>query len=133
MKNTVVHEFDPVIYPYKLWVIVGKSNTMITEMFFDYDGEPIEDLTSYINKVDAFVMPVCSQDCGSYGVVVCFRSKKSMTASTIAHEASHASKYLFDHIRADVSAHEPFEYVLGWMVECIDKVKHFKAPSADVK
>lgn len=34
-----LNEFDPVIYPYKLWVIVDKSPKNIPSYFFGQRGE----------------------------------------------------------------------------------------------
>jgi hypothetical protein len=42
------------------------------------------------------------------------------------HESSHAAKYLFKHIGADIKEHEPFEYVIGWVAGCCEKVKKNK-------
>jgi hypothetical protein len=50
-----------------------------------------------------------------------------MTYEIVAHESSHAAKYLFDHIRAEVEPHEPFEFVVGWIAGCCEKVKNNKA------
>lgn len=54
-----------------------------------------------------------------------FRSKK-ISFELAAHEASHAAKYLFEHIGADCSIHEPFEYVIGWIAGCVETVKNYK-------
>ena len=120
-KKVTIHEFDPVIYPYKIWVVIDKKPGSISEMFYEYDGSEILswDNTSHL---DAMAMSVMKKDNSSYGAVVYFRSKKSMTYNIIAHECSHAAKMMFEHIGADVKPHEPFEYVVGWIAECCEKV-----------
>ena len=120
--KTIIHEFDPIIYPYKIWVIVSKTPDIISDNFNEYDGKTI---TTWENteNFDAFAIPVRNKENNKFGCILYFRSKKSMTYNIIAHESSHASKYLFDHISADVKEHEPFEYVIGWIAECCGKVK----------
>ena len=57
----------------------------------------------------------------------------------VAHEASHAAKDLFEYIGAEPSAHETFEYLLGWIVdkcyEAIAKetVKNIKDEEGKIK
>lgn len=127
MKQPKIHEFDPVIYPYKLWVIIAPHPDIIEEKFDEYTGGRIVFVPGDVDRSDAFVMPVSRKENPKFGVIVFFRSKKSMSYNIVAHESSHAAKYLFDHIGADVKEHEPFEYVVGWIAECIEKVKRNKA------
>ena len=121
MKKVMIHEFDPVIYPYKLWVVVDKKPNIISEMFNEYDGEEIKSWDNTSN-LDAFAMPVRKKDNSRFGCIIYFTSKKSMTYNIVSHESSHAAKYLFSHIGSDITEHEPFEYLLGWMAECCEKV-----------
>ncbi|WP_315084975.1 hypothetical protein [Bacteroides heparinolyticus] len=124
--NRIIKEFDPQIYPYKLWVIIDKTPDEIPALFYGYDGKEIENIVSSIDKMEAFTMPVMKKDFSSYGVIVFFRSKKQMNVQVIAHEASHAAKFLFEHIGAEIKEHEPFEYVVGWVAECCDLVRKGK-------
>lgn len=121
MNKIQIHEFDPVIYPYKIWIVVNKTPDIISENFRQHDNELI---TSWDNckNLDAFAMSVRNKENSKFGCLLYFRSKKSMTYNIVAHESSHAAKYLFDHIACDIKEHEPFEYVLGWIAECCEKV-----------
>lgn len=121
-----VHEFDPTIYPYKLWVIIDKNPDGLADLFDEYSGKPIEFIDRDTMGLRAFAMPVIKKENPYYGVVLFFRSKKSMTYELVAHECSHAGKYLFEHIGAEIKEHEPFEYVVGWMAGCCEKVKNNK-------
>ena len=121
-----IREFDPVIYPFRLWVIVGGTDKEISDLFLQYEGEEIESLDKGISKSEAFAMPVISKESNHYGVVVYFVNRRVMTCSVIAHESSHAAKFLFEHIGADVKEHEPFEYVVGWIAGCCEKAKKNK-------
>ncbi|MBK5722568.1 hypothetical protein JGH11_16970 [Dysgonomonas sp. Marseille-P4677] len=125
-QETKIHEFDPVIYPYKLWVIIDKSPTIIADRFNEYTNEPIHFIETDTAKAEAFTMPVVHKENPHYGVLLFFRSRKSMTYELVAHESSHAAKYLFEHIGAEIKEHEPFEYVIGWIAGCCEKVKKNK-------
>lgn len=121
-----IYEFDPVIYPYRVWIVVGKTPDIIIENFNEYNGDKIYKFSADFGKYDGFVLPVQSKENPRYGVVIYFTSKKEMTCELITHESSHAAKYLFEHINADIKEHEPFEYVIGWIASCCEKVKKSK-------
>lgn len=124
----IIEEFDPVIYPYKVWVVISDDPIRISEYFKEYNGSDIIFVDGDgTNRHLAFVMPVQKKgDNSYYGVVLFFRSKRSMTMELVAHEATHAAKYLFEHIGADMRPMEPFEYVVGWIADCCDKAKRRK-------
>ena len=121
-----IHEFDPVIYPYKLWVIIDKKPTDIADKFNEYSGKPIDFIDRDAMGLEAFTMPVARKENPNFGVIIFFRSKKGMSYELVAHESSHAAKFLFEHISADIKEHEPFEYVVGWIAGCCEKVKKNK-------
>lgn len=123
MIMTKIHEFDPVIYPYRLWIVVDKTTDFLCETFTEYNHEPIVFADGFVDTAEAFTMAVRKKETKEYGVVVFMRSKKDMSYKIAAHEASHAAKLLFEHIGADMKEHEPFEYVVGWIADCIYKVK----------
>ena len=124
--RTVFHKFDPVIYPYKIYIAVSNNVNDIPLKFKEYSGKDIVSIENDTGRLQAFTMPIQCEDDDDYGVLIFFRTKQSMTMSLIAHESSHAVKYLFEHIGADCNEHEPFEYVLGWIVACCERVKNNK-------
>lgn len=121
-----IQEFNPVIYPFKLWIIIDKKPDGIADKFDEYNGDPVRFIDQDTTMSKAFTMPAKRKDNKKFGVIIFFRSKKSMSCELIAHEATHAAKYLFQHIGADINEHEPFEYVVGWIAECCEKVKKNK-------
>jgi len=121
-----IHEFDPVIYPYKVWVIVEKLPTHIADYFDEYSGAPILFEPGDVDRHEAFTMPATHKNQKRFGVILYFRNTRSMTFELVAHEATHAAKYLFEHIGADAKQHEPLEYVVGWIAGCCEKVKKGK-------
>jgi len=119
-----IHEFDPVICPYRIWIVIDKTPDIIAEKFKEYNGDPVlfTDKDGN-NRQLAFTMMVQHKEEKRYGTAMFFRSKKSMSYKLVAHESSHAAKQLFEHISADIKEHEPFEYVIGWIAGCCEKVK----------
>ena len=124
MNKVTPYCFDPVIYPFKIYVIINKTPHIISEYFKEYSGANVVFTeTDGTNRMDAFTMTVMTKDDSSYGALLFFRNKQSMTPGLIAHEASHATKMLFEHIGADMREHEPFEYVLEFIVNNCYKLK----------
>jgi hypothetical protein len=121
----MIHEFDTVIYPFKIWITISSNLNEITEMFFD--GETKKEF-SFINtdNYEAMALPVIKKENREIGIVICFKKHKYMRVKQISHESCHAAKYLFEHIGADIDPHEPFEYVVGFIADCCDKVRRYK-------
>jgi len=123
MSKIKVHQFDPIIYPYKLCVVCSADTKVISDNFNERNGQPMIFINSDTKMSKAFVAEVAQKETNLYGSVILFRSKKGMTVQNMAHESSHAAKFLFSHIGADIREHEPFEYVLGWIADCCEQVK----------
>lgn len=55
----------------------------------------------------------------------------------MAHEASHIASLIFEKLGIEIdgfygSSNEPFAYLVGWVVRCIDGVINTKKPKAVV-
>ena len=96
-----IHEFDPVIYPRKLWVAVS------TDRF--------EGVSECDDTADAIV------DC----VRDKLQSKDAVTIANIAHESSHMAMNIFDYIGAkvDLANQATFSYPVVWVAGCISQVR----------
>lgn len=118
-----IYEFNPVIYPYKIWVVINKNTKVILDNFNDNSNEPIVDLENNTNHSAAFAMEVIKKDTGKIGTILYFRNRASMRYELIAHESIHAGKNLFEYICADINPKEPFEYLVGWIAGCCEEAK----------
>ena len=112
-----VYEFDPEIYPQKLWISVGATK----EDFADFDE--IQDIS---DVAIADTTPICKlKPKKRGGVLIRFRSRNDMKFGIIAHESVHAAMCILDY--CDVKFHadnqEPITYMVGWIAACIEKVK----------
>lgn len=74
-----IHEFDPVIYPRKLWVAVS------TDTFSDR----FEGVSEWDDTADAIVDCVRDKQRNLGGILVRYESKNAITIANIAHESSH--------------------------------------------
>lgn len=113
-----VYQFDPQIYPRKLWVAVGVPTEELNEKF-------VEEIKDIDKSADAETWPVQQKEPLLGGVLVRFENLKSMLPDNIAHEATHAALEIFDYVDARIQYdnQEPFAYLVGWVVKCIDEVK----------
>lgn len=122
MKTKVIfHQFDPVVYPYKIWISITKDYKEISKIFTYKNNNEI-DILEYKNSY-ASTDDVRERKTGLYGALIIFESKKQMTFEKVSHESCHAAKQLFEHIGADITPHEPFEYVVGFIAKCCGQVK----------
>ena len=130
MKEIVLNRFDPVIYPFKIWVAITDDFNSVGNKFLSYkENEDIK--FSNTDKCHAMTISVMHKEDLKYGALLLFKTKKDGTIGTITHESSHAAKLLFEHIGADVSEHEPFEYLLGWIAGCVATVFKVKNKKSD--
>ena len=118
-----MHEFDPIIYPRKLWVVVTESEEFIHDNFdIEYDIE------GFSNKFDAIVFPAQIKEGNYLGVIVAFRSKSEMSVKNIAHESVHISSVIFNDCNMtmgfDGGKDEHFAYLTGWAADCINSIKN---------
>lgn len=122
-KKTIIHEFDPCIYPRLLWVVKGGTLEGIQETL-EITRECEED-----EKSGALTIPVRRKEDNRFGYCIWFsKSGDIRRGDWIAHESTHAALCIFEDIGARISYEdqEPFAYLVGWIFECIDKVRKHK-------
>ena len=122
MRKDIIHEFDPVIYPVKLWVSIANDTEFIKSKFTYYPQCKELDFKSKV-EYDAWVDTVMDLETNKIGFLVCFNNFKACTTGIIAHEATHVSDRLWKHIGERKKGNEANSYFVEWVVECIEKVK----------
>jgi hypothetical protein len=116
-----IHQFDPVIYPVLLWILDEVDVEEIRKSFQTVECVPLiftasEGGIAYTqNKV------VCKD--GDYGVLVVLADKNRMTVGTMAHEATHAARCIWDHLLEENTGGEADAYLVQWVAECMEIVK----------
>lgn len=122
-KKTVIHEFDPCIYPRLLWVVKGGSLEEIRKTL------KFPELSEEDKSGGAVTISAYDNANKKGGFLVWFPKASEITnLDWIAHESSHVALGIFDYIGSVVTANdsEPFSYLVGWVFKCIDKVRKYK-------
>lgn len=126
--KAIIEEFNPCVYPRLLWVAKGGSIDDLKESFElgDYepqDGEGAVTLGSVRKAGD-----------DRLGALVWFPNSGDMRhGDWIAHEATHVALYIYHEVGAvaEFENQEPFAYLVGWVFECVDKVRRMKHVSVE--
>lgn len=122
-KKTIIHEFDPCIYPRLLWVVKGGSLEEIRKTL------EFGELGDDEQKGGAVTVSAYDNENKKGGFLVWFpKSGEMSNLDWIAHESAHVALGIFDYIGSEVAANEsePFAYLVGWVFKCIDNVRKFK-------
>jgi len=122
MKKPIIHEFDPVIYPLKLWVASEFNVKAIQSLFETKEGKELNfEISNDVNAV-TFNRTVVHKKTRDWGALVAINSEKDLGARTISHEATHATRFIWDHLNEDSPGIEADAYLVGWIADCIEKV-----------
>lgn len=120
-KQHQIHEFDPNIYPRKVWITCGVPFSIIKDMFELPDGiiEIEEDTDARVIMCRRLKPEIKG------GVLIEFKNKSAMTIANITHESIHAAIDIFSYVDAYIQANnqEPFAYLSGWIADCCNQVK----------
>ena len=128
-----IHEFDPLIYPTRLWVSVRPSVADVKETFgfLDEDGNEvsIEDEFTHKDTAIAQTYSVYNKESGWKGCLVTIWKKADVRCGVIAHEALHCTDWLDDEIGGLggvdgvlFKTGEPRAYYLQWVADNIEDV-----------
>lgn len=117
-KKPIIYEFNPVIYPRKLWVCIGLDTDFLNGHFH---GSGYKKLNFDANtNYDAITFDEIVRNSNGYiGELVVFHSKNDMRMGIIAHEASH----VVDGIEKAIGmthGEEPSAYLFGWVCKSIN-------------
>ena len=123
MKNKI-YEYNPQIYPRKLWVIVKPQYETIKNNF----GQDVKTLTeeqfnSFKDGAYAITIDVRNTNSDDLGVlIIVFDGAK---AESFAHESVHFADYIYEELgiksQPFSESNEPYAYLVGWCTKCIEK------------
>ena len=128
-------EFNNGVYPISLYMVTDPEMGEIADKFYQMtqDGE----LTEFEMKKRR--TPIASiADCyhkfdKQSGVMCLIWKKHQVKKDIMAHEASHIASLMFEKLGIEIdgfygSSNEPFAYLVGWVVRCMDEVLRSKRP-----
>lgn len=111
-KTISYFEYDPIIYPRKLCVYIGKDLEQLLSAEF-----PSLALPEARYDAAAYLSSQRKSD-HKYAILAIFPSKKSMTMGLMVHEASHVCDYIEKDLDIPHGG-EPSAYLLGWIGDCL--------------
>jgi hypothetical protein len=123
----MIHQFDPVIYPRKIWITYDATVKELNEYFPEGDG-----CDRYFGEmsetVDAAVYFTRSKD-KLGGCLLRFTGRNSMDMKNVSHESVHAANGIFRYcgLDADTRNDEAHAYLVGWIAKCCEEVKNKQA------
>lgn len=122
--KTEIHEFDLYIYPRKIWVCIGGTIEGIKQHVRTLERTELD--FSQVAPFDACTVACRSKASDKIGELIYFPDKRVMTFGIVAHEATHAALDVCADIdlRIDAANQEPFAYLVGYIADCIEKVKN---------
>lgn len=118
MKKKGFYEYDPVIYPRRLYVVIGYDTKFLKNVFAYDGGRELEDIDDNSNGVTYF--EVMRKDNKKIGELVVFPSKKEMTMNVISHESSHVCDGIEEALGISHGG-EHSAYLMGWIASCVNK------------
>ena len=115
----IIEEFDLVIYPLKLVVVIGELETAVNHFYIPRDRQynwlapPRESAAATVSLIE-------ERESGKYGLMIWFSTVDDCTGSHICHECGHIALEIFKHIGAKLNYEdqEPFCYLLAAIFEC---------------
>lgn len=107
-----IHQFDPVIYPRKIWIAIGTESV------------PSLDVGEFDENSNAMVDSAYDKENNLGGFLIRFADLSQMNFKNITHESIHAAMNIFDYcdIIADTKNQEPLCYLAGWIAQCCGEV-----------
>ena len=130
----MVHEFDPKVYPFRLWVGKKVPFEYVQENFWELDSEKNRcEFERERYERNSFIIatcyPVADKHEGWIGILMVIHRPSFLDVESIAHESSHITDYLCETLGLEgysFEQGEPRAYFTGWCAKCIDKVRKFK-------
>jgi hypothetical protein len=124
-KKVIIHQFDPVIYPIRLWVVTkynGDESALKERFVHLLDRKELN--FSIINQHEAVTYDVEEREDRKKGVLIVLSNIKYYKVKTIAHESTHAARSIWDHLgEGNGVGEEANAYLVGWIAGCIERVK----------
>ena len=111
MAKTKIYKYKTGIYSYTFYIAISDDPDSILNQLKQIDHQSLEKITC---GYKGLCYPL--SDVGESASLIILHPDH-LKPGVVAHEASHAAKDLFEYIGAEPSAHETFEYLLGWIVD----------------
>lgn len=114
MEKKDYYEFDAVIYPRKLWVLIDNDRCRdVNEWFTGFEGEKL--LVEYNIGLASTYISVMEKSTGALGMLVVIYD--SYRSDIVLHESVHVCNAIFQQlsIKVDLDNDEPYAYLMSWI------------------
>lgn len=137
----VFYEYDPIIYPFKLWVAINPEYSQVVKRFLIIDSNGNiddfceKDLTNPNKSKAARTFVVCDK-VDQMGVFMCIFSKREMTAKYMTHESAHCADFFAEQLGLGTGKFydgEAYAYLIGWIADCIERAIKYKPKKKNKK
>ena len=128
----MVHEFYAVIYPVRVWVVIGDDVSSLNEAFTRYPGGSSFNEYENDDVICAHTSMVRYRDSGNIGVAIIFHRREDMIMKYIVHESVHAASCIWSHIGEVDIADEANAYLTGWIAQCCEEARNNKLKKAEL-
>lgn len=127
MAKSKVYEFNPVIYPTRLWISIKPTIEEIQKDFIllDDDDEEIDGKEPFSRTTIAQTFSVAHRKSTWMGCYIAILLPKQCDVGIIAHESGHVTDWLCDHFGVSGFSFmdgEARQYYAQWVARCMDKV-----------
>lgn len=123
----MIQEFNPQIYPFRLWIGENVPYEEVEEKFWALTTETERtDFTIEVYEKNSLIVatcfPVCDKESGWCGIFLQVWNPKQFNVGFIAHEASHVTDFVFE--KFDIESNgfnggEARAYFTQWVADCI--------------
>lgn len=131
MTEPKIHEFNPVIYPFRLWVTKNANKQDLCDKFYGLTTKmervPLNEVfddSDYFNIATTII--ATDKQSGWIGAIIAINRPKMLDVKTIAHEASHVADFICEQFGISMDSFDTGEakaYLVGWAADCINQVK----------
>lgn len=131
MKKVQIHQFDPVIYPTRLWVGIRTPFNEVFDKFWGLNDD-LEKIivTEEQYTPDRFVIArtynVCDKESKFIGNLVIIWQSKQFSIKSICHESAHCADFICEQFGINSRSFkdgEAYAYLIGWIADCINQVR----------
>lgn len=119
-KKLQIHQFDPIIYPLKLWIVKKPNITVVKNEFLVYNNDELNISNNENACANTYNKVVVYKKTNKFGILILLHTKLSI--AEIAHEATHAARVIWDWLTEDYTGREADAYLVGWISDCINQV-----------
>ena len=121
----LIHQFNPEIYPYKLWIVITADEKIIKKHFNDSNDEELD--VEIFSTSKAITGRVINKETRDKGILIVFKTKRFITMNTVAHESTHAARFIWNMMgEKEVIGVESDAYLVGWIAGCCENVRRYK-------